>query len=327
MKKISVLLITFCLLLPCLMARAEDYTIYVDIDELSREANSYYKVSSASFAAFTSQTSIAQGSFTAKYDDMPDAHFDVFKLPIPYYFNRESNIQPFIKLTYGYSRLTHKYYLESPFIEDFGKQEKLKTQTHSIGLTTGIRWKYKDGFFIEPSIGTSYSHIHRKITSNTRIYQEILESYPSLFSDIFDTTVELYSITPTLKHQMEYPFGIGNIGFDVHLIYQYTSSFRSKSSYADFSSHSRMMYAMLNYEMPTPWSIFEKPLSVEPFIARTYFFGDIKEGMEMNYLDEYGLNFIVDVGDIKNLFSRISIGGSYMKGRDFYGWKIGMTFI
>ncbi len=327
MKKILVALLMCFLLLPGLQASAEDFQIYVDFDELREDANLYYKLSSATFAAFTSQTSFTQGTFTAKTDDMPDAHFDVMKFPIPYYFNKESNIQPFVKLTYGYSRLSHRYDPGSPYEEDKDKTEKLTVQTHSIGLSTGVRWEYVKGFFIEPSVGVAYSHIRRKIESDMRITEWILAEYPSLKRDIFDTTVEVYSIAPTIKHKIEYPLWVGNVGLDLHYIFQYSSSFRSKSSYADFSSNSRILYLLLNYEIPTGRTVCGKDLSVEPFMATTYFFGDVKDGMDMNHLDEYGINFILDVGNVRNLFTRLSIGGSYITGHDFYGWKFGLTFI
>jgi hypothetical protein len=313
----------------CSLGRANDIVIDIDFEELRSQANMYYKISSALFAAFTSPTTIAQGSFTSKYDDEPDGSFDVFKLPIPYYFNKESNVQPFFKFTYGCSKFSRLFYVnddETPFEEDIGKEESLKITTHSFGLTTGIKWEYIDGFSIEPSLGITYSHIKHRQESDTRIYEVIIEQHPSLYRDYFDTTVDVVSISPVIRHSIDYDPGFGIIGFDLHYVYLYSRSLRSKSRYADISANSRILHTSLDYEIPTGRALFKRDIAIKPFIARTDFFGDVKQGMDLNHLYEYGMNIVFDVGNIKNLFSRLSVGGSFITGHEFSGWKFGVDF-
>lgn len=329
MKKAGILLLLITILLVCSHARASQ-DIYIDLEELTRDANLYYKVNCALFAAFTSHANIAQGTFTAKYEGEDDGSLDIFKFPIPIYFNKGSKIQPLLKITYGYSRYSRwydPYDGEYVYEEDIGKKEKLLIQTHSIGLTTGIKFEYLEGFFIEPLIGAYYSHINHQNKTDLLITKDIIEQYPSLYRDYYDTTVEVISIAPALRHSIDYSLGPGSIGLDVHYILQHSKSIRSKSRYADVSSTSSILHTMLDYEMPTGQSLFGRDVALKPFVARTDFFGDIKTGMGMNHLYEYGMNLIFDVGNVKSLFSRVSLGGSYIKGHEFYGWKFGLSFM
>lgn len=330
MKSLVALAFLCHFLVACLDSHASELQIYIDLDELRKDANEYYALTSALFSAFTSQQSIAQGSFKAKYDDGPDASFDVFKFPIPYYFNKEGKLQPFVKLTYGYSRYSRwydPYGGGSPFEEDKNRKEKLLIQTHSIGMTTGMLWKYHEYFSIEPSFGISYSHIQHNQKSIMRLTEEIIRQYPSLHRDYYDTTVDIYSITPGIRHFVQYELGTGTAGFDLHYIHQYTRSFRSKSSYADVSANSSMLHTKLEYEIPTGRSFFQRELAVKPVVVRTDFFGDIRTGMGMNHMYEYGLHVILDMEGPKGLFSRVTLGGSYMTGHEFHGWKFGLSFI
>lgn len=330
----KIILIFLCLVFFCIPANADsgddDVVIYVDYDQLREDAMEYYKISTATFSAFTAQTSIVQGSFTFQNEGLPDGRFDVFKLPIPYYFNKDQSYQPFIQFTYGNSKYTQKSIINidgTPFEEDIGKENTLDIKTHTFSFTTGIRWEYMKGFSIEPSIGLAYSHLKYKEESDTLIYQRIIEEHPSLYRDYFDTTVDIYSLIPSLKHSISYSPGFGTIGFNLHYMYQYSSKLRSKSRYADISANSSMLNTMLDYEIPTGYAIFDRDLAVKPFIARTDFFGDVREGMDLDYLHEFGLNFIVDVGNFHDLFSRLQFGGSYITGHDFQGWKFGLSFL
>lgn len=329
MRRHTILLFTFLILWITSPAKADEIIINVDIDfaQLQKDAELYFKLSSALFSAFTSQPSLMQGSFTAKYDDGPDASLEIFKLPIPVYFRKEHPLQPFIKLTYGYSeytRVLEPWDSRIPFEEDFGKREKVKIKTNSLGLRTGVKWEYAQNLSIEPSLGIAYTHVHHKQYARLMITDYIIQRHPSFHRDLYDTTVELFTISPGIKHSLGYPFGPGTIGFDAQFLTQYSKVFRSKGRYGQITSNSSITHLVVDYDFPLGRSLFNREISVKPFVGRTDYFGDLRTGMGLRTMYEYGLDFIVDIKDYAAYLSRLSFGGSYMKGYELTGWKIGL---
>ena len=288
----------------------------------------YFQITSSIFISFTSQTGVTQGGFVFDGEAGDDFKMDVVKVPLRYYFSPpESRIRPFLKLSYGHARTSIFYQSSDFYPEDRDVKDRDRSRTHSISLTPGVKWEYMPGFFIEPTVGFAYSHIEYKFDYNTRFMQELLTHYPSLDRDLFNTTVDLYSISPGLRHEIEYPLGPGILGFDLQYAYLYSKPWRSKSRFTDYTVHGGFLGASLDYELPTGLTLWDKDVAVKPFLARTDLFGDFKEGMEMHHFYEFGLGFILDVGDFGNLFSRISLGGSYITGEGMRGWKFGFNFI
>ncbi|WP_028571964.1 Solitary outer membrane autotransporter beta-barrel domain [Desulfonatronum lacustre] len=288
----------------------------------------YFKITSSIFVSFTSQTGVTQGGFVFVDEAGDDFKMDVVKAPLRYYFSPpESRTRPFLKFSYGYARTSTSYPSSSLYPEDRDIRDRDRSRTHSISLTPGVKWEYMPGFFIEPTIGFAYSHIEYKYDYNTRFMRELVTHYPSLDRDLFNTTVDLYSVSPGLRHEIEYPLGPGILGFDLQYAYSYSKPWRSKSRFADFTVHSGFLGTTLDYELPTGLTLWDKDLAVKPFLARTDLFADFREGMEMNHFYEFGLGFILDVGDFGNLFSRISLSGSYINGEGLRGWKFGLNFI
>lgn len=288
----------------------------------------FFKISSSILVSFTSQTGVTQGGFVFEGQAGEDFKLDVFKAPMRYYFSPpESQVRPFLKLSYGHARTSITYQSSDFFPEDRDVRDRDRTRTNSIGLASGVKWEYRPGFFLEPTIGFAYSHIEYKFDYNSRFMREFITRYPSLDRDLFNTTVDLYSISPGLRHEIRYPLGPGILGFDLHYAYLYSKPWRSKSRFADFSMESGFLGTSLEYEFPTGLTLQGKDVAAKPFLTRTDLFADFKEGMEMHHFYEFGLNFILDVGNFGNLFSRISLGAAYMTGEDMSGWKFGITFI
>ncbi|WP_045220720.1 hypothetical protein [Desulfonatronum thioautotrophicum] len=319
----------FLLLLWTTLPAKADEIINVDIDfyQLQQDAELYFKLSSALFSAFTSQPSLVQGSFTAKYDDGPDASLEIFKLPIPVYFRKEHALQPFIKLTYGYSdynRVLAPWDLRIPFEEDFGRREKVRIKTNSVGLRTGAKWDYAQNLSIEPSLGIAYTHVHHKQYARLMITDYIIQQHPEFHRDLYDTTVELVTISPGMKHSLDYPLGPGTVGFDAQFLTQYSKAFRSKGRYGHITSTSSVTHIILDYELPLGRSLFSREVSVKPFVGRTDYFGDIREGLDIRTMYEYGVNFLMEIKDYVDFLSKLSLGGSYIKAYQLTGWKIGL---
>lgn len=182
----------------------------------------YFKITSSIFVSFTSQTGVTQGGFVFDGEAGDDFKMDVVKAPLRYYFAPpESRTRPFLKFSYGYAQTSISYRSSDLFPEDRDVRDRDRSRTHSISLTPGVKWEYMPGFFIEPAVGFAYSHIEYKYDYNTRFMRELIAHYPSLDRDLFNTTVELYSISPTLRHEIEYPLGPGILGFDLQYAYLY----------------------------------------------------------------------------------------------------------
>lgn len=328
MKRFSFIGVLLLLLLMAPKAGMADELppdLEADMRGLSQE---YFKITSSIFVSFTSQTGVTQGGFVFDGDAGEDFKLDVFKAPFRYYFEPpEKRIRPFLKLSYGHARTSISYRSSDRFPEDRDVRDRDRSRTHSISLTPGVKWEYRPGFFLEPAIGFAYSHIEYKFDFNTRFMRELIALYPSLDRDLFNTTVDLYSISPGLRHEIRYPLGPGTVGFDLHYAYLYSKPWRSKSRFADFSVESGFLGTTLEYEYPTGLALWDRDVAARPFLARTDLFGDFREGMEMNHFYEIGLGFILDVGNFGNLFSRVSLGASYITGEEMRGWKFGINFI
>ncbi|TVQ97415.1 MAG: hypothetical protein EA399_13175 [Desulfovibrionales bacterium] len=81
---------------------------------------------------------------------------------------------------------------------------------------------------------------------------------------------------------------------------------------------------VLDYELPLGRALFSREVSVKPFVDRTDYFGDLREGMDIRTMYEYGVNFLVEIKDYVDFLSKLSFGGSHIKAYQLTGWKIGL---
>lgn len=296
--------------------------------EFRAEMQDFFKFTSSILITFTAQTGVTQGSLVFSSDHDEDYSLKVFKAPLQYYFAPpESRLRPFLTVSYGHARTSISYRSADVYPEDRDVRDRDRSRTNSFGLTSGVSWEYIPGFSLEPTLGLASTRIEYQYDFNTRFMQEVIAQYPSLDRDAYNTSVDLYSVSAGLRHCVAYPLGPGLFGFDLQYAYQYSNPWRSESSFVDFSVHSSFLGTTLDYELPTGLSLLDRGISLKPFVTRTDLFGDLEKGMQMDHFYEFGLGVILDVGPIGNLFSRISLGGSYITGDDFHGWKFGVTFI
>ncbi|WP_153306968.1 Solitary outer membrane autotransporter beta-barrel domain [Desulfonatronum thioautotrophicum] len=298
------------------------------LEEFRAEMQDFFKFTSSILITFTSQTGVTQGNFVFSSDIDEDYSLKVFKAPLRYYLvPAENRLRPFVTLSYGHARTSVTYRSADYYPEDLDVRDRDRSRTNSFGVKTGASWEYRPGFTLEPFLGVAYSHIEYLYEFNTRFMREIIELFPELDRDAYNTTVDLYSVSSGLRHSLDYPLGPGLFGFDLQYVYQYSRPWRSKSSFVDFSAHSSFLGTTLDYELPTGLNLLDRELSIKPFVSRTDLFGDFNKGMHLHHFYEFGMNLILDVGPFRNLFSRISLGGSYITGENFQGWKFGLTFI
>lgn len=271
---------------------------------------------------FTSQDTASSGVFSFDSDSpgSSDVDIDLIKIPAKYTFGDESDeLRPQVRGVLGSLESKRSFATGGPgTVDDFSRLEVL-----TVGLSGGVVYKAWKELRITPLVGIAYSHLKRRYDYNNSYSQTNLLPYDR---EAFNTSVDVLTYTPTLE--ADYTFREGKTTFipKVRYSYLYNDSVSSKSSVIDVDSDSSMLQSFFDVETPLGYCLFGQELGLHPYIVRTDLFGTAKDARGPNYFHEVGADLTFTDASRK-LMQGFSIGGSYIFGDDFNGYRIGIGLV
>lgn len=271
---------------------------------------------------FTSQDTASSGVFSLESDNTGagDANIDLLKLPITYTFGDEDRaLRPQIRGVLGSLKSTRSIANGDPgSAADFSRLEVL-----TVGLAGGVVYRPWKEFSITPLVGAAYSSVERKYDFNNSFSQTNLMPFDK---EAFNTSVDVMTYSPTLEMDYTFKEGAATIIPKVRYSHLFNDSTSSESSAIDINSDSGMLQSFVDVNAPLGRSVFGQALGLHPFIVRTDLFGTAKEAQGPNYFHEIGADLTFTDSNRKML-QGFSLGGSYIFGGDFTGYRIGLGLI
>jgi hypothetical protein len=271
---------------------------------------------------FTSQDTASSGVFSFESDSpgVSDLDIDLIKIPVTHTFGEEQDVlRPQIRGVLGSLKSTRSIQTGAPgSIADFSRLEVL-----TAGLSGGVVYKVWNELRVTPLIGVAYSHVKRRYDFNNSFSQTNLQPYDK---DAFNTSVDVMTYSPTLEIDYTFKEGATTLIPKVRYSHLFNDSVSSESSVIDVNSDSGMLQSFVDVNTPLGYTVLGQDLGLHPFIVRTDLFGTAKDARGPNYFHELGADLTFTDSN-RTLLEGFSVGGSYIFGDDFSGYRIGVGLI
>jgi Solitary outer membrane autotransporter beta-barrel domain len=312
--------------------------IIPDFNQEQRKAlGNAFGVYTSATTVFTGLNSISGGSFTF---DAPDGYKDsdlsVFRLPVSYSFGDEGDKYRLeARGVVGYFKSTSSLYAFSDALKQFADQlppeinnlpnqaDFRKDEALSLSAGMGLQMEPVSGLKITPAFDLIWTHIKRSFDYNNILSGLFGVKYDR---DIFNTSLEAISYVPSMK-----------VGYDivdcdtfkitpsVEYSHIFTEDLWSKSSLADFSTDAGVLRSTLEGQFDTSLTVGSLPLGLHPYVIRTDLSGAAHESIGLSYFHDVGLDFTFDTKTAGWVLSQLKVGGAYIFGEDFSGYRVGLS--
>ena len=271
---------------------------------------------------FTTQDTASSGVFSFESDSpgVSDVDIDLIKIPVTHTFGEDQDVlRPQVRGVLGNLTSTRSVATGGPgSIDDFSRLEVL-----TAGVSGGVVYRIWDELRITPLFGIAYSHVKRRYDFNNSFSQTNLLPFDQ---DAFNTSVDVMTYSPTVELDYTFKKGATTLIPKVRYSHLFNDSVSSKSSVIDVNSDSGMLQSFFDVNTPLGYKLLGQDLGLHPYIVRTDLFGSAKDARGPNYFHELGADLTFTDSNRKTL-KGFSIGGSYLFGEDFTGYRIGVGLI
>lgn len=267
---------------------------------------------------FTTQDTASSGVFSFDSDRAgeSDRNLDILKFPFAHTFGEEGEeIRPEFRAVIGNFQSNYSPAPQVPGeTADFSRLDAT-----TVGVSGGVVWKVWQELRITPLFEVAWTHMKRRYDFNNSFSRANLLPFDR---EAFNTSVDVLTYSPSVE--ADYTFKDGETTYVPKLRYAhlFNDSTSSKSSVIDVDSDSGLLQTFLDINTPLGYNVEGFNVGLHPFIVRTDIFGAAKDAEGPNYFHELGVDLTFDRGS-GHLIQGFSVGGSYIFGEDFDGYRIG----
>lgn len=315
--RVSLSLMLLLAVCPCTKLSAQVPT-YDLSPEAVRYVNGVINESVNANTLFASQDAISTGRFTQRRQGEPDKGYTAIRLPGEVRFGEESDVvRPFINGNGALLRVTSGL---AP-VEGGGKDDFASTSLFAFSGGAGVYYKVSDFFSVAPSFSLSYSHLNNSYDFNNPYSQQVLAQADSEF---FNWDMDLFTYAPALKTYYEQAIGEQTFQYYLGYTYLFNDTIATNSSLIDISSSTGLLTNRARINVPLGVSFADAPLSLRPMFQWNNISGHAVAGLGLRDLFEMGADMVADLEALKGFISTITLGASYVAGRDFEGYHLGV---
>lgn len=298
-----------------LMAQVPTYDLS---PEAVRYVNGVINESVNANTLFASQDAISTGRFTQRRKGEPDKGYTTIRLPGEVRLGEElDKVRPFIQGNGALLRVTSGL---AP-VEGVGDDDFAATSLFAISSGGGVYYRVSDSFSIAPSFSLAYSHIRNSYDFNNSYSQQILAQADKEF---FNWDMDLFTYAPALKTYYEHSFGSSVFQYHLGYTYLFNDTIATSSPLIDISSSTGLLTNRAFLTVPLGVSVTEVPLSIRPMFQWNNISGNAVAGLGLRDLFEMGADIVADVASLEGIVSAVTFGASYVTGRDFEGYHLGV---
>jgi hypothetical protein len=289
---------------------------------------------SSATATFTGLDSISSGRVSVDPGDVREkAKLSIVRLPYTHYFGEKGDtIRGVGKFVLGHFEGTADDHTFSDELKNIYRAQGLAPgdikadvshdEATSLTLGAGIAFTPTKGLTIVPAFDMIWTHIRRMWDYNNDLSKLFIQQYDR---ELFNTSLEALSYTPSLKAGYEIPVTeTATVTPSLKYAHLWSYDMWSKSTLADFSVSAGVFQSTVESSIKTPLCFLSLPMGVHPFITRTDLSGAALDGLGVKTFYDLGADLVFDTTEANSFFKEVSIGGSYLFGKNFEGFRVGL---
>ena len=214
-------------------------------------------------------------------------------------------------------------YVESTIDYKSGQQDNDTStyRTFAIAFGGGARFWFNDHLSLAPTFMGMYGHSENDYDADSAWGKANLEQAKK--AGLVNYRVDTWSVRPGADLQYVYTWGRTVFSLSSELAYYHTESFRTSTYAGSVNGDSQTWQNLIDVDIPLGKELWGHELRTGGFFSRTELYGDVKDGLNANYINEAHGRVVLDfLGKLWKV-QWIGVGASYLWGNDFYGYSFG----
>ncbi|HEY2676070.1 MAG TPA: hypothetical protein VGI65_03815 [Steroidobacteraceae bacterium] len=198
------------------------------------------------------------------------------------------------------------------------------TKSYAIEFGGGARFWFSHEFSVAPTIMGLYGHTYNEYTANSVFMLANLGMAREV--GLVDWSADTWTVRPAVNFQYEYTWKRTVVTLSSDAVYFHTGTLKSSSDNINVAGDSEMLSSKLDIDVPLGRMLFGHEIRTGGYLEHTDLFGNIKDGLNTNYMNEVHGRLVLDYLNQLWLTQWIGLGGSYYWGGNFTGWSVGIDF-
>jgi hypothetical protein len=261
--------------------------------------------------ALVADENIGAGKYYVGYDGGPPSTISMYQFPYTHHFPTiDKHLNFFATASYAYAKMN--IIPEADFM----------TEMHMLKLGGGIRYEHDPLKYVQLKYALIYSSSHNSVNKNSPYYN--YETKP-----FFDYVTDHSQYTWTNEYAVQIKYGVMYHAFIPYINLEYNQydsrSNVSLSSLASINSDTELFHTTVGCFTPTLAEIYEHEVTLEGYIGRNFFHGDMQHIIPGDYYDTYGVTLHLPM-ESESLYEGFEITSEWTNGDQFYGYNAGIGF-
>jgi hypothetical protein len=199
-----------------------------------------------------------------------------------------------------------------------------KFHDFSIQFGGGPRLWFNDNFSIAPTFMGMYGHTENSFYPNG-VPDAVTVQPIARQLGLVDYSVDTWTIRPAADFQYQYTWRRTIFTLNSDPTYFHTESFSASNPNVNVNGNSETWMNRIDVDVPLDKELWGHELRTGGYFSRTEFYGDLKNGLNLDHLYEIHGRLVLDYLNQLWKVQWIGIGGSYLWGNGgFNGYSIGL---
>lgn len=198
-----------------------------------------------------------------------------------------------------------------------------KIHDFSIQFGGGAAFWFNNSFSIAPTIMGMYGHTENTFYYNNNPYAKALQP-AAIAAGLVGWSADTWTVRPSLDFEYIYVWHRTIFTLNSVPTYFHTESFNTSNPNVSVNGDSETWMNKIDVDVPLGKDLWGHELRTGGFISRTDFYGDIKDGLNSDYLYEAHGRLTLDFLNQLWKVQWIGLGGSYLWGSNFTGYSYGL---
>ena len=300
------------------LACAQSGDLIEEIRNIAKESFDPVKIGAgyAAIVDFAVSRDISSANF---YPDASDGVVDPalkhFQFPLRFVFGDDAeSARPFLQ-----GLVAHQT-VESRFEYAPGEAVESEWETWGFSLSGGYDIPLSEYLSLLPVLSVGYGSLENSARYSGPVSEAILQ--PALAGVIFDWDSNALTYGASLG--FDYQRGLG--GFDIEVLgslsHHYIESINAPSEFVDFRGRVSAFDLEISTVHPTPWELFDNPLSIVGLFGNTQIFGPERDALGFDSFFEAGAGIDLDVSARGWKLKSLRFGAKAIFGPDVDGWGL-----
>ncbi len=200
-----------------------------------------------------------------------------------------------------------------------GDTSELKTSAMEFG--GGVRFWTSQSLSFAPTVMVLYGHTDDSYFAQSEFARQNLRYLQQI--GLADWSVDTWSLRPALNVQYIIPLDRALITLSSDPTGFFTHGFDRSNVYERIGGSSGFVTDKIDVDIPLDIEFYGHELRTGGYVSRTDLFGDLKEGLAVQHLNEIHTRLVLDFLNRLWKVQWLGVGASYLWGTHINGWTVG----